>query len=106
MLKLSTFINLREYNKKYKKEENLMTITRNTDIIRKENRDYINITTNNRLIAKLLESSAEDIYAFHIPFGTIADKKTIEEMKGTYWLRVPNSDNIKYDENVNVVTLN
>jgi len=82
-----------------------MTMNRNVDIIRESNRDYLNVNSQNRLIAKMIESSAEHVYAFHIPFGKIVDKKTAESMKGTYWVRVPNSDNFKYDNDVTIALL-
>ena len=82
-----------------------MTINRNIDIIRTNKRDYLNVNSKNRLIAKLASSSAEHVYAFHIPFGQSVDKKTAERMKGTYWVRVPNSDNVKYNEDITVAEL-
>ena len=82
-----------------------MLINRNVDIIREHNKDYLNVNSQNRLITKLIGSSAEKVCAFHIPFGQSVDKKTIESMKGTYWVRVPNSDNVKYDEDVTIAVL-
>ncbi|MBQ7797685.1 MAG: hypothetical protein IJ458_04525 [Clostridia bacterium] len=82
-----------------------MTINKNVDIIREDNKDYLNVNSKNRLIAQLICSSAEAIYDFHIPFGQSVDKKTVEEMKGTYWVRVPNSDNFKYNEDVTIAVL-
>ena len=82
-----------------------MTVNRNVDIIREANKDYLNVNSENRLIAKLVGSSAEHVYAFNIPFGQSVDKKTAEEMKGTYWVRVPNSDNNVYNEDITIAVL-
>ncbi|MFQ6724470.1 MAG: hypothetical protein ACLRFE_03995 [Clostridia bacterium] len=82
-----------------------MIINKNVDIIRQDNKDYVNITSNNRLISKLIDTTAENIYAFHIPFGQSVDKKTVEAMKGTYWLRAPKSDNVEYSDEVEIAIL-
>lgn len=82
-----------------------MTINKNIDIIRQGNKDYVNVNSKNRLIAKLIATSAEQVYAFPIPFRASVDNQTAEEMKDTYWLRVTQSDNVQYGENVNVVVL-
>ena len=82
-----------------------MTMNRNIDVIREDNKDYLNVDSKNRLIVNMLNSSAEHVYAFNIPFGKRVDKKTAESMKGTYWLRVPNSDNLKYGEDVTIAVL-
>ena len=76
-----------------------------TDIIRENNRDFVNVTSENRIIKKLVASSAENIYGFGILFGQIFDKAKVEEMKNTYWIRVPNSDNKVYGEDVNLETI-
>ena len=80
-------------------------INKSTDIIRQGNKDYINVNSSNRLISRLSGSSAENIYAFNIPFGSAVDKETANNMQGTYWLRVPSSDNIKYNEDVTIAVL-
>lgn len=80
-------------------------LNRNTDIIRDGNKDYVNINSNNRLIKALLGTSAEDIYDFTISFGSKVDSATKKEMKGTYWLRTPKSDNVKYQDDVQIAVL-
>ena len=78
---------------------------RNVDIIRQNNIDYANLNSRKSLIAKLISSSAEDTYEFHIPFGSSVDKATSKKMKGTYWVRVPKSDNNKYNEDIEIAVL-
>ena len=81
-------------------------LNKNTDIIRDGDKDYVNVNSNNRLIAQLVSTSAETVYGFNIPFGSKVDTETKKEMNGTYWLRAPKSDNIEYDEeDVQIVTL-
>ena len=80
-------------------------LNKQTDIIRENNRDFINVTSTNRLIKKMVGTSAENIYGFGILFGQLFDKHKVEEMSGTYWLRVPASDNTVYGEDVNLVTI-
>ena len=82
-----------------------MTINKNVDIIRQGNRDYVNINSQNRLIAQMLSASADSIYAFSIPFGRAVDKNTVEEMKDTYWICVAESNRAKYTDDVQIVTL-
>ena len=79
-----------------------MKVSKNTDIIREDNKDYINVRSNKRLIQQMLATSAEDIYSFGVLFGGKADKKTVENMQGTYWTRVTLSDGCKYNEDVEV----
>ena len=76
-----------------------------TDIIRENNIDYVNINSENRLIKKLVGNSAENIYGFGILFGRSVDKAKVEEMKNTYWLRVAALDNTKYDDSVNLAII-
>lgn len=82
-----------------------MSINRNTDIIRQNDKSYLNATSSNRLIAKLVMSSAETVRGFNMQFGSSVDKETVEEMKGTYWLRVPIADNIVESDEVAIVEL-
>ena len=79
-----------------------MSINRQTDVIRTDNRDYVNINSNNRFIKQLISSIHEDIYSFGIAFKS-ASKETAEEMKGTYWMNVSSSNH--YDEDVQIVEL-
>lgn len=80
-------------------------LNRNTDIIRDGDKDYVNINTKNRLIKALLGTSAEDIYEFNILFGSKVDSATQKEMSGTYLLRTPQSDNKKYQDDVQIAVL-
>lgn len=80
-------------------------LNRETDIIRENDRDFINVSSQNRLIKKMIGTSAENVYGFGVLFGQLFDKHKVEEMNGTYWLRVPNSDNTVYGEDVNLVTI-
>lgn len=83
-----------------------MKLNRTTHIIRQNDRNYLNATSDDRLISQLIKSSAEKVYAFNIPFGSMVDNETVEEMQGTYWIRVPNADNITTnDEKFSVVEL-
>ena len=76
-----------------------------TDIIRTNGGDYINITSGNRLIARLAEASADTAYSFGICFGSQVDKKTADEMQGTYWVSSQvNVDKID-NEDVQIVRL-
>ena len=78
-----------------------MSINRETDVIRSNNNDYVNINSDNRFIKHLVDSIVENIYSFDIAFR--ADDKTSEAMKGTYWMNVSSSNN--YPEDVSVVEL-
>lgn len=82
-----------------------MKMKRTTDIIRHEERNYVNVNTENRLIAKMLGSSAEQVYGFRLQFGRLVDEETNKEMQGTYWLHVPNADEITVDDGVAIVEL-
>lgn len=62
------------------------------DIIRQGKKAYANVKTSNGLIRKLIGENAEDIYSFSILFGSVADQKTKEEFKNSYWVRVPRLD--------------
>ena len=79
-----------------------MKVSKNTDIIREDDKDYVNVRSANGLLQQMIASTAEDIYSFGILFGAKADKKTVEDMKGTYWTRVTMSDGKKYAEDVEV----
>ena len=63
-----------------------MKINKQTDIIRANGTDYINVDSQNRLIAQLVRSSAENVYGFNARFGRIVDQDTRKEMKNTYWV--------------------
>ena len=80
-------------------------LNKKTDIIRNNNRDYLNVTSENSLIKKLVATSAENAYGFNVLFGQFFDQGKVEEMKGTYWLRVPNSDDTIYNDDVNLETI-
>ncbi len=82
-----------------------MTITKKTDIIRQNERDYLNINSENRLIAKMLGTSAEESHSFNSMFASNFDKDTVKEMEGTYWLRVTASDGRTYSDDVTIATL-
>ena len=78
--------------------------TRNTDIIRKYNKDYLKVTSKNSLIKQRVGTIADNVYSFQILFGAYADKKTTEEMEDTFWLCGGNSEDCYYDEDVEIVT--
>ena len=80
-----------------------MELNRNIDIIRANNTDYVNVKSNNRLIRKMVESIAEDVYSFNILFGSQVDAETAKEMKGTYWMSSGPSNGYKYGEDVQIV---
>ena len=80
-------------------------LSKNTDIIRVHNSDYANINTSNSLIRKMIAMSAEHAYSFGLIFGRIVEREQAEQMKNTYWLRVPQSDNRQYGEDVNMAII-
>lgn len=80
-------------------------MNKTVDIIRQNNKDYANLNSPKGLIAQLIASSAEDCYEFHIPFGSIVDKQTTRDMEGTYWVRVPQSDNTKYSKDIEIAII-
>ena len=80
-------------------------LNKETDIIRMYNSDYANINTSNRFIQKMVAMSAEDIYSFGLIFGRIVEREQAEQMKNTYWLRVPQSDNNQYGEDVQITII-
>lgn len=77
-------------------------LNQNTDIIRAYNGDYANINTKNSLIQKMIAMSAEHIYSFGLIFGRIVEHEQAEQMKNTYWLRVSQAGNSKYDDDVQI----
>ena len=80
-----------------------MELNRNTDIIRANNTDYVNIKSSNRLIKSMVESIAEDAYAFKILFGSHVDADTVKEMKDTYWISGGEANSYEYDADVQIV---
>ena len=80
-------------------------LNQNTDIIRVHNSDYANINTKNSLIQKMIAMSAEHIYSFGLIFGRIVEHEQAEQMKNTYWMRVPQSDNNQYGEDVQMTII-
>ena len=80
-----------------------MKINRQTDIIRTNCSDYINVDSKNRLIAQLIRSSAENVYGFNARFGKMVDQDTRKEMRNTYW--ISSSKITEIDESVEVAVL-
>ena len=79
-------------------------LTRNTDIIRTNNGDYINVNSQNRLIKTMVNSIADNVYSFGIRFGASVDANTAKEMQGTYWASAQ-ADANEYSEDVQIATL-
>ena len=84
-----------------------MGINRKVDIIRdnQANKDYLNVNSKNRIIARLVGASAENIYGFSRNFRNRVDNNTQKEMEGTYWIGVSSYDNSFYGENVQIAVL-
>ena len=82
-----------------------MKISRNTDIIRQGSRNFVNVNSKNRLIARLVSATAENVYAFRVPFGGFVDQETQEQMSNTYWVGVQHIPNSEIDETVQIVEL-
>ena len=80
-------------------------LNQNTDIIRVHNSDYANINTKNRLIQRLIAMSAEDAISFRLISSLIGKNEHAEQMKNTYWMRVPQSDNNQYGEDVQMTII-
>ena len=71
-------------------------LNRNTDIIRDGDKDYIKVNSENSLIRKMAEKSADTAYSFGILLGAKVDAETADEMQGTYWVGAQvNVDNIQ-----------
>ena len=75
-------------------------LNRTTDIIRSNNRDYVNINSKSSLIKRMITACADDIYSFGIRFGSKVDAETAKEMQGTYWANVQTVDATVYGEDI------
>lgn len=80
-----------------------MELNRNTDVIRRNNTDYVNLQTGNSLIKEMIARNAEDAYAFGIVFGKHVDANVAKEMEGTYW--ISNGLPTEYEEDVQIAVL-
>ena len=80
-------------------------LNQNTDIIRIFNSDYANINTKNSFIQKMIAMSAEDAFSFRLISSLIGKYDQVDQMKNTYWLRVPQSDNKEYGEDVQMTII-
>lgn len=80
-------------------------LNQNTDIIRIFNSDYANINTKNSFIQKMIAMSAEDAISFRLISSLVGKYEHMEQMKNTYWLRVPQSDNKEYGDDVQMTII-
>ncbi len=80
-----------------------MELNKNTDIIRTNSTDYVNVNSNNRLIREMVETIAEDARSFKMLFGSRSDAKTVDEMTGTYWISSGSANTHEFGDDVQIV---
>jgi hypothetical protein len=80
-----------------------MELNRNTDIIRTNNTDYVNVQSNNRLIQGMVESIADEARSFKMLFGSHVDAEICDEMNGTYWMSTGSANSHNYGDDVQIV---
>lgn len=80
-----------------------MELNRNTDVIRTNNKDYINVQSSSRLIQGMVASIADEARSFKMIFGSQVDAETVNQMNGTYWMNMGCNEGYNYGEDVQIV---